>query len=79
MVMWGIKSARVPLQIEGLGKGSRGLLLMMSLKVLQFISSTEYVGVEVEEAGSGLGEFFRAMLRWLIVEVYKDATKYYNS
>ena len=63
MVMWGIKSAGVPLQMEGLGEGSRGLLLMTSLKVLQFISSTEYVGVEVEEARSGLGEFFGAMSR----------------
>ena len=49
--------------MEGLGEGSRGLLLMTSLKVLQFISSTEYVGTEEEEAGSGLGEFFGAMLR----------------
>ena len=65
--------------MEGLGEGSRGLLLITSLKVLQFISSTEYVEVEVEEAGSGLGEFFRAMLRWLIADVYKDATKYHNS
>ena len=73
--MWGIKLAGVPLQMEGLGKGSSGLLLMMSLKILQVISSTEYVGVEVEEAGSGLGEFFGAILRWLIAEVYKDATK----
>ena len=77
--MWGIKSAGVPLQREGLGEGSRGLLLMTSLKVLQFISSTEYVGVDVEEAGSGLGEFFRAMSRWLIAEVYKDATKCHDS
>ena len=77
--MWGIKSAGVPLQIEGLGEGSRGLLLMTSLKVLQFISSTEYVGVDVEEAGSGLGEFFRAMSRWLIAKVYNDATKCHDS
>ena len=73
--MWGMKSAGVPLQMEGWGEGSRGLLLMTSLKVLQFISSTEYVGVEAEEAGSGLGEFFGAMSRWLIAEVYNDATK----
>ena len=75
MVKWGIKSARVPLQMEGLGEGSRGLLLMMSVKVLQFISSTEYVGVEVEEAGSGLGEFFGAISRWLVAEVYKRCNK----
>ena len=49
--------------MEGLGEGSKGLLLMTSLKVLQFISSTEYVGAEVEEAGLGLGEFFGAMSR----------------
>ena len=61
--MWRIKSAGVPLQIEGLGEGSRGLLLITSLKVLQFISSTKYVGVDVEETGLELGEFFRAMLR----------------
>ena len=66
-----IKSTRVPLQMEGLGEGSRGLLLMTSLKVLQFILSTEYVRVEVEGARSGLGEFFGAMSRWLIAEVYK--------
>ena len=77
--MWGIKSVEVPLQMEGLGEGSRGLLLMTSLKVLQFISSTEYVGVEVEEAGSGLGDFFGAMLRWLIAEVYNDTTKCHDS
>ena len=77
--MWGIKSVGVPLQIEGLGEDSRGLLLMMSLKVLQFSLSTEYVEVEVEEAGSGLGEFFGAMSRWLIAEVYNDATKCYDS
>ena len=52
---------------------------MTSLKVLQFISSTEYVGVEEEEAGSRLGEFFGAMSRWLIAEVYKDATKCHDS
>ena len=53
----------MPLQIEGLGEGLRGLLLIMSLKVLQFISSIEYIGAGVEEAGSGLGEFVRAMSR----------------
>ena len=73
--MWGIKSTGVPLQIEGLGEGSRGLLLMTSLKVLQFISSMEYVAVEVEEAGSGLGAFCGTMLRWLIAEVYKRCNK----
>ena len=77
--MWGLKSTRVPLQMEGLGEGSRELLLMMSLKVLQFISSMEYVGAKVEGAGSGLGEFFGAMSRWLIVEVYNDATKCHGS
>ena len=70
-MIWGIKSIGVPLQMEGLGEGLRGLLMMISLKVLQFISSMEYVGVEVEEAGSGLGAFFGAISRWLIVEVYK--------
>ena len=57
------KSVGVPLQMEGLGEGSRGLLLMTSFKVLQFILSMEYVGTEEEEAGLGLGEFFGAMLR----------------
>ena len=63
MVMWGIKLVGVPLQMEGLGEGSRGLLLMTSLKVLQFISYTEYVGDDVEKSGSGLWEFFEAMSR----------------
>ena len=61
--MWGIKSVGVPLQMEDLGEGLRGLLLMTFLKALQFISSTEYVGAEVEEAGLGLGEFFGVMSR----------------
>ena len=49
--------------MEGLGEGLRGLLLMTSLKVFQFISFMKYVEVEVEEAGLGLEEFFRAMSR----------------
>ena len=59
----GIKSAGVLLQIEGLREGLRGLLLITSLKVLQFILPKEYVGVEVEGAGLGLGEFFGALVR----------------